>query len=214
MSYIDIIYPCVDATDSDAKWQIGRKEAEKERCEKKKKEDRRKRSSKKRKGGKRGERKEGNGGKKGETGEAGERGPWLAFSVECLELPLAHFGTTCTTCRLPFGFDLGLAFHASKIGKHCRYCKHWRVHNIRHLWQVELLQGEWTHSTRGMGTGNLSCRSCRWFLVHVSTEKILTCDESHRSFRVDGTHVSLGPWLETALSHVAVSTCFHFRDGK
>ena len=84
------------------------------------------------------------------------------------------FGTfwhCCTTCRLPFGFDLGLAFHASKIGKHCRYCKHWRVHNIRHLWQVELLQGEWTHSTRGIGTGNLSCRSCRWFLVHVSTEK-------------------------------------------
>ena len=76
MSYI--IYPCVDAMDSDANWQIGRKEAEKKSRKKKKKEDRRKRSSKKRKGGKR-----------GETGKAGERGPWLAFSVECLELPLA-----------------------------------------------------------------------------------------------------------------------------
>ena len=81
MSYIDIIYPCVDATDSDAKWQIGRKEAEKERSKKKKKEDRRKRSSKKRKGGKRGERKEGNGGKKAKQAKQAKGGlGWLSRS--------------------------------------------------------------------------------------------------------------------------------------
>lgn len=68
--------------------------------------------------------------RKAKQAKQAKGGPWLAFSVECLELPLAHFGTS-TTCRLPFGFDLGLAFHASKIGKHCRYCKHWRVHNIQ-----------------------------------------------------------------------------------
>ena len=141
MSYI--IYPCVDAMDSDANWQIGRKEAEKKsrkkkiaakEAAKKEKEEREAKQAKQAKGGH----------------------GWLSRSSvwNCL-------WHCCTTCRLPFGFDLGLAFHASKIGKHCRYCKHWRVHNIRHLWQVELLQGEWTHSTRGIGTGNLSCRSCR-----------------------------------------------------
>ena len=68
----------------------------------------------------------------------------------------------CTTGRLPLGFDFGLAFPASKIATH------WHVLNIQwHLWQVEMLQGEWEHSKRGIGTGNLSCFFAAWFLLQV-----------------------------------------------
>ena len=73
MSY----YPCVDAMDSDAKWQDAKK--------RKNKEDKKRKKKKKRIAARKAEK-----AKKANEAKQAQGGPWLAFSVkECLELPLA-----------------------------------------------------------------------------------------------------------------------------
>ena len=143
------IYPCVDAMDSDAKWQIGRREAKKKRSKQKKKEEWKK-------SGKKG--KEGKGGKGGEGTETGEGGlGWLYRSTSVWDC-LWH----CTACRFTVWvwswFETFPCFQESQaLYNHCTA----RTTSLANLWQVEFLQGEWEHSKRGIGTGNLSCQSCQ-----------------------------------------------------
>lgn len=80
------------------------------------------------------------------------------------------FGTALLA-GLPFGLDLGLKpFPASKIAKHytiiynhCTVC----TTSLANLWQVEFLQGEWEHSKRGIGTGNIRHASHASHVGHV-----------------------------------------------
>ena len=155
MSYIIFILAWMPWTlmQNGSKWQIGRREAKKKRSRKKKKE-------KWKESGKKG--KEGKGGKEGEGTETGEGGlGWLYRSTSVWSC-LWH----CTTCRFTVWvwswFETFPCFQDSQalytiIYNHCTVC----TTSLANLWQVEFLQGEWEHSKRGIGTGNLSSQSCR-----------------------------------------------------
>ena len=185
---------------SEAKWQIGRREAKKKRSRKKKKE-------KWKESGKKG--KEGKGGKEGEGTETGEGGlGWLYRSTSVWNC-LWH----CTTCRFTVRvwswFETFPCFQDSQalytiIYNHCTVC----TTSLANLWQVEFLQGEWEHSKRGIGTGNIRHASHVGYVFHVmifdasfrdgkNTENAwerLFGDESHsRIFTVHKKRVSPGP---------------------
>ena len=174
------IYPCVDAMGSDAKWQIGRREAKKKRSRKKKKEEWKK-------SGKKG--KEGKGGKGGEGTETGEGGlGWLYRSTSVWNC-LWH---CCTTCQFAVWvwswFETLKPFPASKIAKHYTII----ILRAQHLWRIS---GRW-NSCRGSGnTPNVELgpatsvmpvipvmsvmSSMSWFLLQVSeTERIQRTHEN------------------------------------
>ena len=100
------IYPCVDAMDSDAKWQIGRREAKKKEASKRKKKSEKKAAKKAKKEKEEKEAKELKQAKGASAGFIGRRVFGIAFGTALL-------------AGLPFGFDLGLKpFPASKRAKH------------------------------------------------------------------------------------------------
>ena len=210
MSYIVDLYPCVDAMDSDAKWI---KMADRtKRSEEKKKQKKEKRKVK----GKRQERQRRKRRKRRRRNWNRRRGPWLALSVdECLELPLAllhYLPVYRLGLILVWNFETFPCFQDSQalytiIYNHCTVC----TTSLANLWQVEFLQGEWEHSKRGIGTGNIRHASHASHVGHVfhvmifvasfrdgkNTENAwerLFGDESHsRIFTVHKKRVSPGP---------------------